>query len=277
MAEIRSTVTVPVTANFAGIGAYTPCSPLCYVESTGDLYVLITPDIVVKIGTAISSLDNFLASQVYARHVVPAPDDVSNANEQIANRAFAIRTFPNPTVANTNNDLETQVFARHIQPEPEDVGNANRQIAGRAISQHPQSTPADQGDANEQLANQVLAKHVPFPYSDVGDANAHISNRALDKQSFPLPPVNNTIPELGPNIFGVHLFSVPEDVGDANRNLAIRALDRNINAVVLGDANDIIRGLSFAQHPTFAPLNFSTSTIIENRVFRTAQLPAMWT
>ena len=53
MAEIRAVVTVPVTAQFAGLGAPTLCAPLLVESTTGKLYALLTGDLVRQVGVAI--------------------------------------------------------------------------------------------------------------------------------------------------------------------------------------------------------------------------------
>lgn len=105
------------------------------------------------------------------------------------------------------------------------------------------------------IATMVFGKHMVPQQRDLGDANEHLSNRAFDRQFFPLPAVNNTLSDLGAQIFAAHV----KQPG------------------VLGDANDIIRGISFMARPFAAPMNFSAGTMLENRAMRTAQLPAMWT
>ena len=92
MAEVRAVVTVPVTAQFAGLGAPTPCSPLAYVASNGDLYVLISPDAVVKIGSVASGADSIIASQVFGNRVsMPQPTTVSDVLQA---RSFGAPRLP---------------------------------------------------------------------------------------------------------------------------------------------------------------------------------------
>ena len=118
MAEVRSVVTVPVTAQFAGLGAPTPASPLAYVDTTGDLYVLITPDTVVKIGSVVSGADLVLAQQVFGKHMVPQPVTVQDVSEHLANRAFDRQIVqPQPSPQDAQWQLADRSFSRNIQTQ----------------------------------------------------------------------------------------------------------------------------------------------------------------
>src|SRR3990167_1247337 len=88
MAEIRAVVTVPVTAQFAGLGAPSLCAPLVFETTAGDLYVLLSPDTVVKVGGVPGSSDFVLAQEVFSRHIVPPADDTADSSRHLATRIF---------------------------------------------------------------------------------------------------------------------------------------------------------------------------------------------
>lgn len=96
MAEIRAGVsaTAATTGNFTGFGAPTPCSPLVYDPSNGDIYVLLPGDTVLKVGFAVSSADLNIATQAFGKHMVPQPANQQDASEHLSNRIFSRAVNP---------------------------------------------------------------------------------------------------------------------------------------------------------------------------------------
>lgn len=235
MADVRSASgAATATSVFTGPpNPYAPGTPIYVDTATGDLYVLATGDTIVKIsasvaaGVTVSDADLHISNQVFNRYVAPLsttttgsatvtvenadlqnavkafhpiityPQDVADANEQLANRAFA-RPAPTIPPVNTNEQIGNQIFAQHNPISPKDVGDANEQLANRSFSQKTFTTPP--ANTNEQLGAQIFARH-----------------------NQPSPPVANTNEQLGTQVFARHSSEGPVDVGDANMVLAQRA------------------------------------------------------
>lgn len=119
MAEIRAIVTVATTANFAGLGAPTLCAPLLYETTTGDLYVLLAPDSVALVGSVAGGSSHTIAQQAFARHVVPASEDLGDAARHLAVRAFDRAPVAQPGVLGDASDIiAARVFAIHDRMMP---------------------------------------------------------------------------------------------------------------------------------------------------------------
>lgn len=93
MAEIRAITTVATTANFAGLGAPTHCAPLLYETTTGDLYVLLSPDTVALVGSVAGGSSHTIASEVFGKHVLPQAV-FGNASELLQGQVFFRKQIP---------------------------------------------------------------------------------------------------------------------------------------------------------------------------------------
>lgn len=91
MAELRAVVTVPVTAQFAGLGAPSLCAPMLFETSAGDIYILLSPDQVLKVGGAAGSSDFILAGQSFSGRQEPQAV-LGDACAIIAARVFSQRS-----------------------------------------------------------------------------------------------------------------------------------------------------------------------------------------
>ena len=93
MAEIRAITTVATTANFAGLGAPTHCAPLLYETTTGDLYVLLSPDTVALVGSVAGGSSHTIAGEVFGKHAIPQAV-LGNASDLIQGQVFFRKHVP---------------------------------------------------------------------------------------------------------------------------------------------------------------------------------------
>ena len=115
MAEIRAITTVATTANFAGLGAPTHCAPLLYETTTGDLYVLLSPDTVALVGSVAGGSSHMIAGEVFGKHVLPQVIS-GNASDIVQGEIFGKHMVPQAVFGNASELLQGQVFFRKQIP-----------------------------------------------------------------------------------------------------------------------------------------------------------------
>ena len=113
MADVRGASGVPVVANFGGTSSPTPSTPLYVDLATGDLYVLIN-EVVTLVGAIPGGSGYILSNQAFAKHINPVAD-ISDANQQLANRSFARRGGEAAAVFGEASDVIAQ---RSFSPHP---------------------------------------------------------------------------------------------------------------------------------------------------------------
>ena len=95
MADVRANAGVPSSAAFGGTSTPTPCSPLVFDSSTGDLYVLLAGDIVTKVGSIAGGAEFILAGRAFNERGALTPGAViDDAENVVMQRVFrhAVRT-----------------------------------------------------------------------------------------------------------------------------------------------------------------------------------------
>lgn len=136
MAEIRAVVTVPVTAQFAGLGAPTLCAPLLYETTSGDLYVLLSPDAVVKVGSIAGGADSIIASQSFGKRTEAAVV-LGDADTMIATQSYAVRVAAEKQGEDADAFIASQAYAPRLYADAAVLGDADTIIEAQSFGRRP--------------------------------------------------------------------------------------------------------------------------------------------
>lgn len=160
MSEIRAGVsaTAATTGNFTGFGAPTPCSPLVYDPDSGDIYVLLPGDVVLKVGYSVASADLQVANRVFNKSVT-APANREDSATHLSGRVFERPVMPVENKTASDTMLMHRSINRQVMPAP-DLRQLLDVLAASVFLKHqPIGTgQAILGDASSVLAAQVFGK-----------------------------------------------------------------------------------------------------------------------
>jgi hypothetical protein len=144
-------------------------TPLIIDISTGDIYALLTGDVVTLVGSIAGGASYTLAGQSLGKHVMPAlPDDIANVAEHLSNRAFDRQVAPAPQDwSDSQPHMANRVFDRPVPLAQPDLGDVTRHLADRVFDRQvmPQ-LQAVLGDAASMIQAQVFSpKRMPAMWS----------------------------------------------------------------------------------------------------------------
>lgn len=114
MADVRFVTSgTPVVGDFASSTG----TPLVIDISTGDIWALLTGDVVTLVGSVAAGSSLVIAGQAFGKHMVPQVTDLGDAPMHLASRVFDRQVIPpSALLGDSAPILQAQVFGAKRMP-----------------------------------------------------------------------------------------------------------------------------------------------------------------